>query len=74
MYILNIHQLTAALNALLKKDSKWMWKEKCQNAFEKMKKALTSDLSQTHFDHQLKIVVPSDASDLGIGAIILQKN
>ena len=73
VYIPNMHELTAPLNALLKKDAKWIWTKKCQSAFEKIKKAITSDLSLTHFDPKLKVVVASDASDAGIGAVILRK-
>lgn len=36
--------------------------------------ALTSDLSLATFDPKIKIVVASDASDLGIEAVILHKN
>ena len=50
-----------------------MWTEKYQSAFEKIKKALTSDSSPTHFDPKLNIVVTSDTNDLGIGAVILHK-
>ena len=60
-----MHELTAPLNALLK----WMRTEKCQSAFKKIKKALSSDLSLMHFDPKLNIVVASDASDSGIGAV-----
>ena len=56
---------------MLKKDAKWMWTEKCQSAFEMIKKALTSDLSLMYFDPKLNIVVTLEASDLGTGAVIL---
>ena len=68
-----MHELTASLNALSKKDAKSMMTGKCKSAFEKIKKALSSDLSQTHFDPKLNIVIASGASDLGIEAVILHK-
>ena len=65
-----MHELTAPL---LKKDAKQMWTGKSQSTFEKIKKTLTSDLSLTHFDPKLNIVVASDSSDSGIEAVILIK-
>ena len=45
----------------------------CQESFEKIKKTLTSDLSLTHYDPTLDIIVASDASSYSIGACILHK-
>ena len=45
----------------------------CQESFEKIKKTLTLDLSLTHSDPTLDIIVASDASSYGIGACILHK-
>lgn len=73
IYIKNMHDLRAPLNNLLKKDVKWNWTDKCQQAFEKIKSALTSDLALTHYDPKQEIIVASDASDYGIGAVILHK-
>ena len=64
-----MHELTVPLNALSKKE--WMWQRNAKVRLKRLKKALTSDLSQTHFDPKLNIVVASDASDLGIGAVLL---
>ena len=45
----------------------------CQESFEKIKKTLTLDLSLTHYDPTLDIIVASGASSYGIGACILHK-
>ncbi len=54
---------------MLKKDVKWNW----SNKYEKIIVILTSDLSLKHYDPKQDIVVASDASDTGIGAVILHK-
>ena len=84
--IKNIQNLREPLNELLKKDKPWLWTPECQKSFkkikktpecqepfEKIKKNFTSDLSLTHYDPTLDIIVASDASSYGIGACILHK-
>ena len=61
------------INKLLKKNKPWLWIPECQESFEKIKKTLTSDLSLTHYNPTLDIIVASDASSHGIGACILYK-
>ena len=68
-----MQNLWVTLNELLTKDKPWSWTPECQESFEKIKKTLTSDLSLTHYDPTLDIIVASDASSYGIGAYILHK-
>ena len=72
-FIKNIQNLRGPLNESLKKDKPWLWTPECQESFEKIKKTLTLDLSLTHYDPNLDIIVASDASSYIIGACILQK-
>ena len=73
-FIPNTHNLRALLNTLLKKDSTWEWTPECQEAFNKIKNTLMSDLSLVHYNPESDIIVASDASSHGIGACILHKN
>ena len=68
-----MHKLRAPLNELLKKRQKWIWSKECQNAFEEIKKCLLSDLALAHFDPQKELIVASDASDYGLGAVLLHR-
>ncbi|KAH9585992.1 hypothetical protein MS3_00007063 [Schistosoma haematobium] len=68
-FIPNLHQLRAPLNNLVK-NVKWSWSATCQTFFDEIKKVLVSDLLLTHYDPSLPIVVASDASHYGIGAVI----
>lgn len=61
------------MNELLKKGQKWIWSKECQSAFEEIKKCLLSDLALTHFDPQKELILTSDASDYGIGAVFLHR-
>ena len=69
-FIKEMRELRAPLDALLKKDTKWNWSKACQNAFDRTKAILSSDLLLTHYDPHLDIVVAADASNYGIGAVI----
>ena len=69
-----MQNLRGPLNELLKKDKPWLWTFECQESFEKIKKTpecqesfekinktLNSDLSLTHYDPTLDIIVAGDA-------------
>ena len=73
IYIPKMHNLRAPLNKFLKKGAKWEWSEVCQKVFDKIKNILTSELSLTHYDPKQEIILASDASEYGIGAVILHK-
>ena len=68
-----MHELRAPLNKLLSKNKKWCWTKECDNAFNKIKKCLLSDLALAHYDPKKELIVASDASDYGIGAVLLHK-
>ena len=60
------------LQWIVKKDKPWVWTAECQEAFEKIKKKLTSDLFLTHYNPDLDIIVTSDTISYGVGASIQQ--
>ena len=69
-----MHALRAPLNQLLKKDTKWSWSFECQNAFEEIIKALMSDFSLAYHDPNKEIYIATDASNLGLGVVLLHKD
>ncbi|MFH4976831.1 hypothetical protein AB6A40_003540 [Gnathostoma spinigerum] len=72
-FIKEMREIRAPLDALLKKDAKFFWSSQCQSAFDRAKSVLSSDLLLTHFDPSLDIIVAADASNQGIGAVILHR-
>ena len=68
-----MHELRAPLNKLLSKNKKWCWTKECNNAFNKIKKCLLSNLALAHYDLKKELIVASDASDYGIRAVQLHK-
>ncbi|XP_005877553.1 PREDICTED: uncharacterized protein K02A2.6-like, partial [Myotis brandtii] len=72
-FVPQMYQLRAPLNELLKKDSEWNWSPECQKSFDDIKRILSSNLLLTHYDPKLPIIVAADASEYGIGAVLLHK-
>ncbi|EYC10859.1 hypothetical protein Y032_0053g2333 [Ancylostoma ceylanicum] len=73
-FIPQMRQVRSPLNALLKKNVPFNWSKDCQDAFDKAKEVLASPLLLTHFDLNLELVVAADASEYGIGAVILHRS
>ncbi|XP_058456623.1 uncharacterized protein K02A2.6-like [Malaya genurostris] len=68
-----MHQLRKPLDALLKKDAKFVWNNDCQRSFRRFKEILQSDLLLTHYDPVMEFIVAVDASQSGIGACTMHK-
>ena len=68
----NFSETVAPLTNLLCKRVKFIWSDACQKAFDKVKAILMSSpvLRAPNFEKQFKLAI--DASDNGIGAVLLQ--
>lgn len=69
-FIRNYSQIVAALVHLTKKNVPFQWHASEQAAFETLKTAFTTAPVLTHFQLGLPLVIETDASDYGIGAVI----
>jgi hypothetical protein len=70
----NFSLISAALtNLLKKKDTKFVWNDKCDKSFEQLKAILKNSpvLLAPNFEKEFKLAV--DASDVGAGAVLLQE-
>lgn len=66
----------APLRILLRKTTPWKWTSQQQHAFDNIKTELIKPPVLTHFDPNQEhlLVVQTDASNMGIGAILLQSD
>jgi hypothetical protein len=62
------------LYELTKKTNPWMWTQQCQNAFEKIKKALINPPVLAVPNVQLPYTLYTDASEIGMGATLCQQS
>jgi hypothetical protein len=74
-FIKNCSTIMAPLIKLTEKDSPFIWSEECETAFQKLKSYLSTEnkvLALPDFEKQFRI--EADASKIGLGAVISQKN
>ena len=73
-FIYQFSYITKPLNKLTRKDTQWTWGERQQEAFETLRKRITSELvlKQPQLDQQFEVEV--DASGYVIGAVLMQRD
>ena len=73
MFIQGYSKKVAPLTDLLKKDKKWVWTDACQEAFDKLKVAVSSEPVLRLPDFWLPFEVHTDAFDKAIGGVLVQE-
>lgn len=71
-YIANFSHIAAPMTKLTRKNVKFIWDASCQNAFELLKEKLCTSPILAYPKPGLKYLLDTDASDLGIGAVLSQ--
>ena len=66
--------ISAPLRQLTKKGIQWSWNAEHQEAFEEIKRILSSERVMTYFDPMKNTEVLVDASPVGVAAILTQKS
>ena len=65
-------ELSEPLHRLCKQDTVWAWESEQQEAFDKIKHAITTLPVLTYFDKNKDHIIQTDASKTGLGAVLLQ--
>ena len=55
---------------MLESNYQWDWTDQCEEAFQKGKVMIASDLVLTRYDPKLPLQLACDASPVGIGAVL----
>ena len=58
---------------LLRKNVKFSWNEQCQRVFEEVKSLFYQTCTISYPNYDLEMYVQTDASDVGVGAILFQR-
>ena len=64
---------TEPLRQLLRKEATWTWDTPQEAAFQEIKNLLSSDTALAHYSPHHKTWVAADASNAGIGAVLMQE-
>jgi hypothetical protein len=72
-FIEHCSEIAVPLTNLMEKSHPWVWTSRCQDAFEWLKQKLTEAPLLYIPEESLPYEVVSDASDLGLGGVLLQE-
>ena len=72
-FIPNLASMAEPLYRLTKKATPWKWEDEEQATFEQLKNVLSSDQVLVHFDPNKTLVLACDASNVGIGAVLVHR-
>ncbi|CAC5368427.1 unnamed protein product [Mytilus coruscus] len=72
-FIPNLATIAEPLNRLMKKNKPFNWGPEQDDAFEKLKQCLANNTNLAYFDINVDTQVIADASPVGLGAVLVQK-
>jgi hypothetical protein len=72
-FILNFSKIMKPVTELLKKESKYVWSDACDDAFKLLNKLLTTSPVLAQPDTDKPFDVYCDASGTGVGGVLMQE-
>ncbi len=72
-FVPNMAQMLSPICKLLQKGTQFNWTKECQTALTKIREEIAKDVILTHFDPDNEIIVATDASNVGLGACLINK-
>ncbi|CAM1319420.1 Uncharacterised protein r2_g2776 [Pycnogonum litorale] len=73
-FVHSLSDIAKPLYLLLKKDAPWIWEAEQHNAFLGIKAALISPPCLHHFNASMSIVLATDASPVGVSAVLSHRD
>lgn len=73
-FVQNLSGILHPLHELLRKGSRWHWSSQHQQVFERVKQLLMSSCVLAHYDPACELVLTCDASAVGIGGVLSQRD
>ena len=73
-FLPQVAKMNAPLRQLTRKDQPWQWSSGCDRAFQDIKAAVTAAPVLRYFDPAVPLTLQCDASQDGLGAVLLQND
>lgn len=73
-FIPNLSSVAEPLRKLIHKDADFLWETEQQTALDKIKELTTSEQLLGYFDPKKSVVLQTDASTVGLGAVLMQND
>lgn len=71
-FVKNFSKIAEPLTRLTKEDTSFIWQHEQENAFNELRRRLQSHPVLAHFDEGAATDIHTDASNLGLGAVLIQ--
>lgn len=72
-FLPKLSDVTEPLRRLTDKGAEWLWSKQHENAWKTVKSLMTSAPVLAYFDEKKEVTIQCDASDSGLGAVLLQE-
>lgn len=72
-FINDFADIMSPLYNLLSKDVSFVWSDKCQKAYDRIKREVTSDQVLVHFNPKLPLILTTDASNNAVAGVLSHK-
>lgn len=69
-FVPNLSTMAVPFYQLLRKDAPWCWDDCCRDAFNEVKRMLSSPQVLAHYDPDRPLKLACDASQYGVGAVL----
>lgn len=73
-FIPNLATISEALRKLTRKNETFRWEQKQEEAFQKLKEIISTEMTLGYYDVDDKAQLFADASPVGLGAVLIQHN
>ncbi|CAF1510509.1 unnamed protein product [Adineta ricciae] len=72
-FISNFSTKSQVLNRLRQANVSWDWNRECQSAFTQLLQEIANATTLVHFDAKLPLILATDASQYGLGAVLMHR-